>query len=62
MYPLRRTSPLLSVRLDLLHGNVRVEDPQQHPDLSDEHTLLPLGQLAHINIQNYLHEVIFPRI
>lgn len=62
MYTHRRTLPLFSVRLDLLHSNVRVEDPQQNAYLSDEHTLLPLSQLADINIQNYLHKVIFPRI
>lgn len=57
-----QTLPLLSVWLDLLHGDVWVEDPQQNPYLSDEHPLLPLSQLADVNIQNDLHKVIFPRI
>lgn len=58
----RQILPLLSIRLDLLHSDVWVKDPQQNSYLSDKHALLPLSQLADIHIQNDLHKVIFPRI
>lgn len=54
--------PLLRVRLNLLHDDVGIQHPQEDPNLADEHPLQPLSQLADIDIQDDLHQVVLPGI
>lgn len=49
--------PLLRVWLNLLHNDVGIQDPQEDPNLADEHPLQPLCQLTDVNIQDDLHQV-----
>lgn len=54
--------PLLRVWLNLLHNDVRIQHPQEDPNLADEHPLQPLCQLTDVNIQDDLYQVAFPGI
>lgn len=54
--------PLLRVWLNLLHNDIGIQDPQEDPNLADEHPLQPLCQLTDVNIQDDLHQVALPGI
>lgn len=54
--------PLFRVRLNLLHNDVGIQHPQEDPNLADEHPLQPLSQLTDVDIQDDLHQVVFPGI